>query len=65
MLSALGWVVAGYLVSGICVYLYAVAKSYEITGYWMFRIHKAYIGVCKYPYWLMGWMYWLSNKLAK
>lgn len=62
LLSALLWIVGSYFFTGICMYLYAVAKTYEILNIWTFKIHEERIGVCAYPKWLMGWMYSITNK---
>lgn len=62
MLLFLGALILGYILAGVATYAYAVLKSYEILGFWVFKMEDGYIGICKYPHWLMGWMYWLGVK---
>ena len=57
----IGW----YLFCGVTLYGYAVVKTHEITGRWFFRIHKGYIGVCRYPRWLLIWLELLVGDLIK
>lgn len=52
-----------YLVAGFATYFYTVFKSFEATGFWSFKIEKDYIGICKYPKWLLGWMHFVAVKL--
>lgn len=52
-----------YLAAGVVTYMYTVFKSYEVTSVWTFKIEEDYIGICKYPKWLIGWMHWLAVKL--
>lgn len=53
--------IAFYLLSGIGTYIYAVIKTYEFINVWNWKIDKDYVGICKYPKWLMGWMYWIAR----
>lgn len=63
MLEMLVLLVVAYFLSGLTVYGFAVFKTFEFTGIWTFKIDKQYIGICKYPRWLLGWMYWIGVKL--
>lgn len=51
-----------YLIAGLFMYAYCVVKSYEILGFWDFNIDAEHIGVCKYPKWLLYWVYWVVKK---
>lgn len=46
-----------YIIMGLCMYLYAVVKTYQILGIWNFKITREAIGVCKYPYWTLFWLH--------
>lgn len=64
-MTVLLWLISIYLATGVLTYFYAVAKTYEATECWSFRIYKDSIGVCTYPKWLMYWMYLLFGKLLR
>ena len=65
MMTILLVLLISYVVTGVSAYVYAVVKSREVLGFWNWKIDDGYIGICEYPKWLMGWMYWASNKLLK
>lgn len=51
-----------YLFAGVATYVFAVAKSHEITGFWNLKIDKKYIaGICPYPYWMLFWLERIVN----
>lgn len=52
-----------YVWLSVGTYAYAVFKNFELMGFWVFKIEKEYIGICKYPQWILGWVYWLGVKL--
>lgn len=62
-LEFLSLVVGYYLFAGLCVYVYSVIKSYEVTGFWSFKINNGYIALCKYPRWLLFWLEWIMKKV--
>lgn len=49
--------IAIYLLSGLGMYVYAVYKSYELSGIWYFNITKTHVSLCKYPKWMLYWLY--------
>jgi hypothetical protein len=51
-----------YPVASILVYAYCVLSTWLFTKIWSFKIGEKYIGICKYPQWLMYWMYWITNR---
>lgn len=51
-----------YVAAGLLTYGYAVYKNFELMGFLTYRIDKQYIGICKYPQWLLGWLYWMAVK---
>lgn len=57
MLTAILWILGIYFGTGIALYFYSVIKSYEILGFWNWSVEEEYIGLCRYPKWLLGWMY--------
>lgn len=63
LLEALALIGGYYLFVGLCTYAYAVLKTWEFTGAWKFNIKDGYIGVCKYPRYLLGWVEWIVNKV--
>jgi hypothetical protein len=61
MLSLILGLLVLYLSLGASLYLYAIVQNYEILGFWVFDIYKGYIGVCKYPKWILGWLEHVVN----
>lgn len=63
ILEALLFILGFYLFAGLSIYVYAVIKSWEATGFWSFKITDTHIaGICLYPRWLLFWLVWLVNK---
>lgn len=63
LLEFILWLVILYFVIGIGLYFYAVFKTFEFTGIWNWKITRCYIGICKYPYWLLFWLEKIVNWL--
>lgn len=59
------WILFWYLVTGACVYAYAIYKSWEVLGFLDWHITKDHIGVCRYPKWLLGWLYWVIKRIKE
>ena len=65
ILYALMLVLMCYIVSGICMYLYAVVLNKQFIDEYIWKMNETHIGICEYPQWLMGWMYWTVKRFNK
>ncbi len=63
LLEAILIILGFYIFSGISIYVYCVIKTYEQIGVWSFEITDNFVGICKYPKWVLFWMEWIYNKL--
>ncbi|GIN66367.1 hypothetical protein J41TS2_17880 [Bacillus sonorensis] len=54
--------IGSYLLLGLGTYAYCVFVTYWFLGFWVFGISDECVGICKYPKWLMFWIYWIANK---
>lgn len=52
-----------YLLLGLVTYAYCVFVTYWFLGFLIFRIDDTYVGICKYPRWLMFWIHWIVSKV--
>lgn len=58
----IGVLIILYLLGGIATYIYCVAKTYQFTKVWDFRINGDQIGIFKCPKWTLYW-YQIVRKL--
>lgn len=60
-LEGLLFVAIFYLVAGLSTYAYAIVMNKTYVGYYLWRMSAEYVGICKYPYWMMFWIYKLQK----
>lgn len=65
IIEALLYIIGFYFFAGIVLYVYSVVKSWEVLGFWDFSITRDYIALCKYPKWLLFWLYWIVKKIKE
>lgn len=63
ILEAITLILGYYILCVLGIYIYAVVKSWEITGVWRFDIKDGYVGICKYPRFTLYWIEWVLNKI--
>lgn len=65
ILEAIVFLLAMYILMGLCAYAYLVVKTYEIIDTWNFGISNGYVGIFKYPKWMLFWLEKPVNKVIK
>jgi hypothetical protein len=61
----IAFIIMAYMVTGLSVYAYAVLTSSNLLGFWDFSITKTHVALYPYPFWLMGWIYYVGKVLKR
>ena len=65
VIEAIVFLLGMYIAMGLCAYAYLVVKTYEMVGTWDFRFNNGFVGIFKYPEWMLFWLEKPVNKVLK